>query len=279
MLSPADADRPIPLPVDKSAPPPSSNSRGRSAPIPIVLPDGQLPPGFIPTTPSVPATPASRPNGIYASAPVVNSASGPSNHSTNDMPGGFPSMADQYMSLSTRRSFRDLNAADAGTGVPVPVPQPTTMPVIPPPSADYPYSDDDGASSSSSSANTLSTPPQRRQRLGRRTPVMPYASAPIPVPPGTVYPQAVGGAAIPVPPPRSEVGTPRSSGYGHEDGIYRAPGMSNQLSTPSGTMHSLHTSKSHKHFDKEGYLDPAFLANSSAEDVSVIGGRAGRKRR
>src|ERR1700691_327030 len=116
-LSPADADRPIPLPADKSAPPPNTNLRGypsgtpaTSSSVPIVLPDGQLPPGFIPAAPSIPPTPVSRSNNsIYSSGPSGNSTTGPNNHSTSgSMPGGFPSMADQYMSLSTRRSFRDL---------------------------------------------------------------------------------------------------------------------------------------------------------------------------
>jgi hypothetical protein len=175
-------------------------------------------------------------------------------------------MADQYMSFSGRYSFRDLDPIDAGS-----VTQPTTMPVIPPPSANYPYSDGDGeVSSSSSDADTLTTPPPRRQRhrISQRATAPSYASAPIP--PGIVYPQAAE-AAIPVPPPSGGSGTSRL-GYPREEGPYTTPGTSYQPLTP------LRTSRSHKHFDKEGYLDPAFLASSSAEDVNVAGRGAGRSR-
>ena len=262
----------------------------------MVLPDGQLPPGFIPSGPSLPATPASsRLNGIYGSG-LSGANNTPGMSSIDHIPGGFPSMADQYMSLSSRRSFRDLNPVD-----PV-IPQPTTLPVIPPPSANYPHLDDaddydDDGASSSSSANTLSTPPPpsppRRMRIRRRASVSPYAAAPIP--PGIVYPQqGIESTGIPVPPPPAGSGsgsggsgTPRLSNA-REGGNYTipTPRSSTQSSSwsgaaaaalrPSESKQSLHSSKSHKHFDKEGYLDPAFLASSSAEDVNAGMGRSRR---
>jgi hypothetical protein len=288
----------------------------------ISLPDGHLPPGFVPS-PSVPATslpPRASSGGIYNLGSGIGSGSG---SGTPVIPGGFPPMGEQYMSLSTRRSFRDLDPT-ATTTTPTLIPtQPSmTRPVIPPPSSEYRFSDADsdydggrdGASSassrsSSSSGNTLSTPPPRKHRLklregeregkkegkrsggngaGRKMRSTPlYASAPIP--PGIVYPQGIESEGIPVPPPvarsigagggGSGSGTPRS-GYGRElgggGGIYamtpRAsphPPLTHTPGTSSSSKNSLRTSKSHKHFDKEGYLDPAILASSSAEDVST----------
>jgi hypothetical protein len=186
-------------------------------------------------------------------------------------------MADQYMSLSSRRSFRDLSPVDAvadGT-----IPRPTTMPVIPPPSSQYSHlddDDDDAASSSSSSANTLTTPPARRLRIRRRASASPYAAAPVPL--GVTYPHGIESIGIPVPPPGSGSGgsgTPRSS-HAREGGNYATPGTPNPVLRPSESKHSFHSSKLHKHFDKEGYLDPAFLASSSAEDVNAGVGRSRR---
>ncbi|KIM81162.1 hypothetical protein PILCRDRAFT_8862 [Piloderma croceum F 1598] len=255
-LSPADADRQIPLPTAPA-------------------PNGQLPPGFIHSGPSLPATPASRLNGIYESGPGGNAIARPGTSITDQIPGGFPSMADQYMSLRSRRSFRAIlapvDAVADGT-----IPQPSTMPVIPPPSSKYSHlddDDDDAVSSTSSSANTLTTPPPRRLRIRRRASASPYAAAP--VPPGVVYPHGIESIGIPVPPPGSGSGTPRSS-HAREGGNYATPRTLNPALRPSESKHSLHSPKWHKHFDKEGYLDSAFLASSSAEDVNAGVGKSRR---
>lgn len=221
--------------------------------------------GIYGPTPPVPSTPVSRFNGIYASGPPP----------PNSLPGGFPAMNDQYMSLSSQGApYRELDED----------PMPATMPVIPPPSANYPDSDDDAESTSTgSSVNTLSTPPPRRQKSNRRSD---YPSAPIP--PGVLYPQAPE-SALPVPPPGSGGGvTPRTSyprgNVGATPGtssrplsIYGDQNNSAQGLKPSASKHSLRSSKSHKHFDSSAYLDPAFLASSSAEDVNNVGmGRSSR---
>jgi hypothetical protein len=144
-------------------------------------------------------------------------------------------MADQYMSLSTCRSFLDPTCPELLTGASGSIPQPTTLPVIRSPSANYPHSDDDdgddAVSSSSNLANTLSTPPphRRRWRVSRRVGASLYAAAP--VPPGIVYLQGIESNGLPVPPPGgggvSGGGTPRSGNAG-EGGSYTTPGTSNQ---------------------------------------------------
>lgn len=274
-LSPADANRPVPLPSDK----PTSSSRTQPAApsiapnlpsgtvAPIILPDGQLPPGFVPLGPPIPETPGSRSNVIYGAGPNVSYDSG----YTAALPSGFRSMADQYMSLSNRISYRDLHDAD---------PLPATMPVIPPPSANYPDSDDDIVSSSSS-GNTLSTPPPRRHRITRQ--------ATYPAAPGVVYPQMADTGGIPVPPPGGGVprmnhhtavtrnhagGTPASSNTRplstHID-LSQSLSPNTQALRASDSKHSLRSSGSHKHFDRESYLDPAFLASPSVGNVADVG--------
>lgn len=282
-LSPADASRPVPLPSDN----PTPTSRGQfatpstaphpasSSATPIILPDGRLPPGFVPAGPPIPEVPGSRSTAIYGAGPTVSSGRG----YTAALPGGFPSMADQYTSPSNRIPYHDLHDAN---------PVPTTMPVIPPPSANYADSDDDIVSSSSS-GHTLSTPP-RRQRITRQAA---YPSAPIS--PGVVYPQMADIGGIPVPPPGEGISRTNhhTASARSQTGGHPGPSSSRPLSMhidqlrpnqsntqevrPSDSRHSLSSSGSHKHFDRDSYLDPAFLANPSAGNFTAVGTRKSRE--
>ena len=80
--------------------------------------------------------------------------------------------------------------------------------------------------------------------------------------------------ALPVPPP---VSTPRAftsrSNAGATPGMTNVPLSSEQGLRSEASKHSLRTSNSHKHFDKDAYLDPAFLASGSnlAENMGDVG--------
>lgn len=260
-----------------SRPPPNSHSHSHSTSSSRAPTTGH---GYTTPRHSIYGPPASTSSHYTPAAPVI--------------PGGFPPMGDQYMSMSTHGSYRTLDR-DMDMMDDPDIPMPTTMPVIPPPSANYPHYDDDAQTTSSSSANTLSTPPPRRMRIGRRSSSDYYETAPVPVPgPGMGY-AAAEGNMLPVPPP---VGTPRHvyqatpasttragsrlgsatprtrpiSIYGAAATVGSGDG-GHQGVRSSESKPSLHSSGSHKHFDREGYLDPAFLASasSSVEDVNEVG--------
>lgn len=220
-----------------------------------------------PSGPSVPGTPAAgarRASGIYNSNPPPPGGTYAPNNPPP--PGGpyshgnlsFPALHDQYMNMSSQGApHRELDED----------PAPMTMPVIPPPSANYLDSDDAESTSSSGSANTLSTPPpkMRRPPMSRRS--SSYQSA---------GHSANTEGALPVPPPGS---TPRA-GYsranaGATPGMSNTPLSSDQALRNSASRNSLRTTKSHKHFDRDAYLDPAFLASNSAENL-LDGGRSSR---
>ena len=203
------------------------------------------------------------PTGIYApnNPPPPG---GPYPHS--NLP--FPALHDQYMSLSSQGApLRELDDD----------PAPMTIPVIPPPSANYPDSDDLDTSTSSGSnngsTNTLSTPPPRNRRIPTSRRSSFYQSTRQPV--NVINMEG----ALPVPPP---VSTPRAaftsrSNAGATPGMTNIPLSGEQALRNSASKHSLRTSNSHKHFDKDAYLDPAFLASGSnlAENM----GDAGRSSR
>ena len=220
---------------------------------------GSRPSRVYPSGPSMPGTPAAgarRLSGIYnGNPPLPTGIYAPNNPPP---PGGpyahsslpFPALRDQYMSLSNQGSpHRELDND----------PLPMTMPVIPPPSANYPRDSDDVESSSNSgSTNTLSTPPPSNRRLPtsrQYQSTRQLANA-----------NANTEGALPVPPP---VSTPRAMVFSSRSNAGATPGMSNiplsgeQVLRDSASRHSLRTSNSHKHFDKDAYLDPAFLASGS----------------
>ncbi|KAF7981962.1 hypothetical protein HWV62_30765 [Athelia sp. TMB] len=276
LLSPRDADRPIPLPGE-----------GPSHAEPEVI--NELPPGFVATGPPQPdmalppahaQPPPSRPQmhtrsssgggrvgytprtSIYGPPPVtVHHAYAPAHPPV--VPGGFPPMGDQYMSMSSSGAgFRTLH----DDGDEPYIPMPTTMPVIPPPSSNYKrYTDEE--SSSTSDADTLSTPPARKVRLGKsRADDYAYDPAPMPVPPpihGHIYQHQ---SQHQQPPARRGSATPKTRPIS----IY---GAAATMESADQRPKQGRSSGSYKHFDKQEYLDPAHLASasSSVEDVSKVG--------
>jgi len=188
--------------------------------LPINLPDGQLPPGFIPMGPPTPLgshPPGALPPYMTPSAVPLPPSLAPSTQRlfTNTpsvvgsvIPGGFTGLSTTDpvvipLPPSTIPSIRGLRTSQYGRSALL----------------NDSYSDeDDGASSTST--DTLTTPPHRRKRLPASGPS--YATAP--TPPDVVYPlpaapptprstvntRTTGSRAAKVPLPPSSVGSPRS---------------------------------------------------------------------
>ncbi|KAI6043538.1 hypothetical protein EDC04DRAFT_2652287 [Pisolithus marmoratus] len=143
LLSPADADRPMPLPTHPEEPP----TVGPLSPIddmaPIPLPDGVLPPGFVPTGPPTPLTRAS--SGMRYTA------------------------ADDPLPASTVESYHHRlpsHVSYSGSTVAAPLPrggsvktESDTPAVIPPPLDNFARRED--SDDSSSDAESYSTTPTR----------------------------------------------------------------------------------------------------------------------
>ncbi|KAH7925912.1 hypothetical protein BV22DRAFT_1194766 [Leucogyrophana mollusca] len=174
LLSPADADRPIPLPGDRPTPhatpamvplPPTGST------VPMSLPDGQLPPGFVPTGPPTPQSQSHGGETRYTAAgvPLPPSTIGSHHHR-------LPSSV-SYTGSTHTMVLPGGYAAREGEAV-----------VIPPPSSKkYADEEDESVSSGmSSDANTLTTPPPKRYRAPSPTSTARYTAVGVPLPPSTV---------------------------------------------------------------------------------------------
>ncbi|KAH9948755.1 hypothetical protein B0H21DRAFT_689499, partial [Amylocystis lapponica] len=229
-LSADDADRPMP-PSTEDDPAPAGSSPVipslSSAPLPMVLPDGQLPPGFMATGPPVPMgsyTPQQPPGGapgVYtgqaspADVPLPPSMySGTPSVISNSVPGGFP--AENVV-------IPHLPSGGHGVGTPSGMYSRTAL-------RDS-SSDSDGAVSSrlSGSVDTLTTPPGRRKKLPKASsqgtptyavaPIPPNVTYPVPPTPRSTVSHGSGAARVPLPP--SAVTSPRSSaGYPYSRSAY-----------------------------------------------------------
>lgn len=166
-LSPADANRPVPLPPDRSKDLPQPLPQSSGGPVPIVLPDNQLPPGFvpmgsftpssapIPALPIVPPVPSLSPINAFGGDVPLPGKFGPAPN-TNGNVGPVGQTTTANGTRSSRKGKRSDVAKRLGP-------------------AD---SDDDEVSSSiSSDRETLTTPTSRRLQLGS-----PYAGSPAPDP-------------------------------------------------------------------------------------------------
>src|SRR5438128_238886 len=133
-LSPADADRPIPLPSHAEQTPAMVPLPPTGSTIPMTLPDGCLPPGFVPTGPPTPLSQTSN------ERPVMSSTAGSYHH-----------LSPSHVSYS-------------GSTVAAPLPDVGSVkgdaPVVIPPPLDK-SSRRDESDDSSSDANSLQTPPTR----------------------------------------------------------------------------------------------------------------------
>ncbi|KAH7912266.1 hypothetical protein BJ138DRAFT_1125350 [Hygrophoropsis aurantiaca] len=172
LLSPADADRPIPLPGDRPSPqatpsmvplPPTGST------VPMSLPDGQFPLGFVPTGPP---TPMSQSHGgetsrySAAAVPLPPSTIGSHHHR-------LPSNLSYTGSTHTMGLPGGYGHAERE---PVVIPPPSKM--------KYADSEDESVSSGFSEANTLTTPP-KRYRVPSPSSTARYTAAGVPLPPST----------------------------------------------------------------------------------------------
>lgn len=210
MLSASDAERG----PDAAPQPPTAPSQ------PIPLPDGQLPPGFVPL--GMPTPPAHAPQttpaiyGLYTPAAAPGDAHAPP--STEPVVVPLPAAgagARRYSRTALRDSSSESDSAERADGA----------------SLGSSASSASSSSSGSASMDSLTTPPARRR------PLAPPAYATAPTPPGMTYPlpaprppasrtssagrvpgvpgsveslQTTASAAARVPLPASSLGSPRS---------------------------------------------------------------------
>jgi hypothetical protein len=155
-LSPADANRPVPLPPDRSKDLPQSLPQSSGDPISIVLPDNQLPPGFvpmgpftpssapIPALPVVPPVPTLSPINAFGGNVLLPGKFGPPN-------GNVGPAGETMMTNTTRSSRKGKRSSDVAKRLGP---------------ADSDDDDDDVSSSISSDRETLTTPKGRPMQLG-----------------------------------------------------------------------------------------------------------------
>ena len=127
-LSPADADRPIPLPSHAEQTPAMVPLPPTGSTIPMSLPDGCLPPGFVPIGPPTPLSQTSN------ERPVISSTAGPYHHLTF------------YSGSTVTAPLSDGGSVKGDT--PIAIPPPLDK-----------FSRRDESDDSSSDANSLQTPP------------------------------------------------------------------------------------------------------------------------
>ncbi|KAG1716101.1 hypothetical protein ID866_1073 [Astraeus odoratus] len=178
LLSPADADRPIPLPshTPVMVPPPTGSTT------PISLPDGRLPPGFVPTGPPTPLTHASSETRYSgANGPLLPSTVGSYHHR-------LPSHV-TYSGSTVAAPLPGGGSAKSDGDTPV---------VIPPPLEKFARREE--SDDSSSDADSITSPPPR-YRVPSSTG---YTEGRVPLPPSGY---TATGITLP---PSSTSGTPYS---------------------------------------------------------------------
>ncbi|KAI6106983.1 hypothetical protein EDD16DRAFT_134681 [Pisolithus croceorrhizus] len=198
LLSPADADRPMPLPTHQEEPPTIDPLSLTDNTTPIPLPDGVLPPGFVPAGPPAPLTQASR-DTRYTAADVPHRLS----------------------KVETYSHCLPSHVSYSGSTVAAPLPNGSsvkgdgdTPAVIPPPLGKFARRED--SDDSSSDAESLSTTPTRYRvpSNARYTPST------------TTY--GGGAAGVPLPPSgytAAGITLPSSSVSGTPYSYTRSPGV------------------------------------------------------
>lgn len=191
LLSPADADRPMPLPTHQEEPPTLDPLSLTDNTTPIPLPDGVLPPGFVPAGPPTPLRQASR-DTRYTAADVPRPPSKVETYSHR-----LPS----YVSYSGSTVAAPLPNGSSVKG------DSDTPAVIPPPLAKFARRED--SDDSPSDAESLSTTPTRYRvpsnvRYTPSTTTYGGGAAGVPLPPSGY---TAAGITLP---PSSVSGTPYS---------------------------------------------------------------------
>jgi len=221
------ANRPISptIPTTVLAPPSSpkiplvshdSSNPGGSTPKIIALPDGQLPPGFVPHSMSSPSQSRSTPLSAYTTPAVPPSGVVTSPKLPTQTLYGVP--VPDTSSSSGRHSLYQpiripLTSTTADYSVMVPPPSIFSQP--PEPSSSETTEDDAVASSIASSNDTFTTPPPSRKKAKAKAKRPTYDAAP--TPPGQEYPTTPlirGGALAPSGPSATSTGKGRGGSAG-----------------------------------------------------------------
>ncbi|THH13021.1 hypothetical protein EW146_g7156 [Bondarzewia mesenterica] len=296
------ARRPVPPPEPAPIAPMMSNvpstvpapSTTPSTPIP--LPDGELPPGFMPIGPPIPTSTPSRTSTAYTGAgiPLPPSTVASTFYQLPSEPGsrasrGTPGLNGGSAGQPTLRSRQSRNGSSisdpamarlpsttATSSVVLPAPDLLSQPIGDSSSS---TSDDEaiGSSIASSSADTLTTPPMHAKKRLSTSKGTSYDTAPLPA--GLQYPStpsvlsATPGNAARVPlPPSTSANTPRTTPSPYRSGMNVNAGMTPGVRHTSlrgsiagssgGREPKVHHRHSYQRFDGDAYLDPAYLASS-----------------
>lgn len=191
LLSPADADRPMPLPTHQEETSTTDPLSPTDDTIPITLPDGVLPPGFVPTGPPTPLTHSSRDTRYTAAGVPLPQSTVETYHHR------LPSYG-SYSGSTVAAGLPNGGSVKSGGDTPA---------VIPPPLDKFARRED--SDDSSSDAESLSTTPTRYRvpsnaRYTPSTTSYGGGAAGVPLPPSGY---TAAGITLP---PSSVAGTPYS---------------------------------------------------------------------